>query len=85
MTTIILFKPLTARGGRYYYLQFTEEETEAQTVGIWRSHLSLLTPMPALGGQGRLPNTRGWPKLELFARSMPAVSFTILKANLREK
>lgn len=56
MTTIILFKPLTARGGRYYYLQFTEEETEAQRVGIWGSHFSLLTPMPALGGQGRLPN-----------------------------
>ena len=57
-TALVLFKPLTARGGRYCYLQFTGEETEAQRVWIWGSHLSLLTPTSALGAHGRLPNKR---------------------------
>lgn len=50
-TATILFNLLIDQGGRYYYLQFTEEETEAQRVRIWGLHLSLLTPNSALWGR----------------------------------
>lgn len=50
-TAVILFNLLLDQGGRYYYLQFTEEETEAQRIRIWGSHPSFLTPNSVFWGR----------------------------------